>query len=182
MKRYLWVGGVAAVVGMGAMTHRAQAKAPAAKHQVVSRLSKALPKVKGVGGQASVSATRKRIVFGMAFDVVTLMDNDDDGEATVGDMALASGDLVDNRGKVVGTWDGTLAFTSEPGTMFNITCRFYRTGTATIVGAPYGDGISTRAAYANLVGITGDTGRLYGPVALGYDSDNDLLVAEFVYR
>jgi hypothetical protein len=180
MKRPLLIGSAllglicASALGLRAAPPRDQA-AKSVKMQLAKRLPKGSIKARRSTGPGTSNHIR---TVGLAFDSVSLIDMDDDGESSVGDMALVSGIMVDEYDRRVGYWDGTMAFTSEEGTMVNITMLYPRRGTVTINGAPAIDGVRAGVPAIPVVGTTGRIPGAKADMGISYDVDADLLIVE----
>ncbi len=161
--------------------------APAApgKQELITRTLKRFSPRAITGGVSTAASTRRHrgrlTTVVLPTDVASLVDADGDGDVSTGDMVVASGPMLDTRGRQVGDWDGTFAHTSEASSMLNLTLRFPGVGTVTIAGAPYADGSPfldadrNRFPAAPIVGTTG-TVRYRGTAGFGVDAEDNLAV------
>jgi hypothetical protein len=110
----------------------------------------------------------------------SLVDTDNSGDVTTGDIAVAAGDLLNESGRRVGTWDGTFSHTSNESSALVLTLRF-SSYTVTISGAPFPEGSNFRDSEgvrfpaAPIVGSVGSS-RYKGAAAFGLDNEDNLVV------
>ena len=130
--------------------------------------------------RATVSASRRPTVLTMITTNASLIDTDNSGDVTTGDMAIAAGNLLNTKGQTVGTWDGTFSHTSEESSVMVLTLRFSNY-TVTISGAPFVQGSKFRDQNGNrfpaapIVGSVGPS-RYKGAAAFGLDDEDNLVV------
>ena len=156
--------------------------APKGKQVVAGMAAKWAPRVGSaarVAARAHVSARRPTVLTMITTDS-SLVDTDDSGDVTTGDMAIAAGNLLNERGQRVGTWDGTFSHTSEESSVLVLTLRFSNY-TVTISGAPFTEGSNfrdqngDRFPAAPIVGSVG-TSRYKGAAGFGLDDEDNLIV------
>jgi hypothetical protein len=181
----LWIGGAllsALAVGVPALG------VPTGNSQLITKaFRRSAPRIvtrgqaSAVYNMAAVSSRGRTSVVVLLVDKSSLVDTDNNGEVSTGDMAIASGRLVNTSGSQVGTWEGTFAHTSEDSSLLNLTLRFPRQGTLSINGAPFTDGspfrdsTGSRFPAAPIVGSTGSV-RYRGSAGFGLDQDDNLAV------
>lgn len=153
------------------------------KKQIVAGMAvKWAPRV----GSAAKAAARSQVnarrptVLTMITTDSSLVDTDDSGDVTTGDMAIAAGNLLNERGERVGTWDGTFSHTSDESSVLVLTLRFSSytvtiSGAPFIQGSPFRDQNGDRFPAAPIVGSVGSS-RYKGAAGFGLDDADNLVV------
>jgi hypothetical protein len=171
-----------AALALLAVPGRAEAPQKITGRDVAAALAARMPEsMRQSRTPGTAAAQSSHVYYILQFGPDSLfVDLDGDGQFSLGETIVASGRMFSRDNRLIGTWEGTVVYSSRATDFFNLTLRFPRRGTATLNGAAYRDGIEWDVAAVPWVGRTGVV-PFRGTAGLEYELDDQDVLHLIVY-